>query len=121
MSAQPTEPEQHPASNHKPLVALVVFLGVLIVLGLGGLVYGLMTRTGKSEVPQAATQAAEPTAVSNIPATVDVSGRHVIGMTAADGILYLHVLDDAGQERIRAYDSGGGLLFEVDPNPRPVN
>ena len=117
MSAQPTEPEQHPASNHKPLVALVVFLGVLIVLGLGGLVYGLMTRTGKSEVPQATTQMVEPAA----PVAVDPSGLRVIGMTAADGILYLHVLDDNGQERIRAYDSGGGLLFEVDPNPGTQN
>ncbi|NMM43138.1 hypothetical protein HH303_01525 [Rhodospirillaceae bacterium KN72] len=120
MSAQPTEPEQHPASNHKALVAVVVFLGVLIVLGLGGLVYGLMTRTGKSEVPQTVTQTIEPAKAANTPALADLPGRRVVGMTAADGILYLHVLDDDGQERIRAYDSGGGLLFEVDPYPAVV-
>lgn len=123
MSSNQIDPNEHPVRANRGIVTIVVVLGILIVLGLGGLVYGIALKAGKlgeSETPPQTVEEAADTTQSGstqpvVPPMLMQTGTIVRGMTAEDGRLYLHVVLPDGAERVRAYDAEGNLLHEIDP------
>ena len=94
------------------LKALVIFMGVLIIAGMGLLVYGLMTRvTWSDEAAPAAMAPASPVArigtiTSNLPA-----GAAVASVSVDTGRAVVHVrLADGGAE-IRLFDLATGTAM----------
>ncbi len=86
---------------------MVIFLGVLIVIGLGILVYGIATKAGKLADGPATVEAASVT----LP-----EGATIVEMTSGEGRLYLHVEGpDAGQS-IYIFDDRGRHLGTIDLN-----
>lgn len=85
------------------LKALVIFLGVLIVLGLGVLVYGIATKAGKlGDAPPTFDEA-----TVTLPA-----GASVVEMRPDGDRLYLR-LSAPGGERILVLDRDGNRLGEI--------
>ena len=99
MSAHDIDPNEHPVRANRGIVSVVIILSILIVLGLGGLVYGMATKAGKLGKGDAAPAA----------------GHRVRSMSAAGGTLYLNLVLPDGREVVRAYNSGGTLLYEIEP------
>lgn len=85
------------------LKALVIFLGVLIVLGLGVLVYGIATKAGKLGDGPAPFEDASVA----LPA-----GGSILEMRPAADRLYLRVETPAG-ERILVLDAEGRKIGEI--------
>lgn len=120
MAQNDIDPNEHPVRANRGIVIVVATLGVLIVLGLGGLVYGIAMKAGKlgssdnRDVGVAAP--AEPAMSSPSAPSMEMSSdRRVLSMTADGGRLYLLIRAEDGGERVRAYDSTGTLLYEVNP------
>lgn len=109
------DPNEHPVRANRGIVIVVVTLGALIVLGLGGLVYGIAMKAGKlgDSEPAASLEVAPEHAVvrSELRRGSDVRG--LMSMTAAGDRLYLHIRRDDGQEVVRAYDAMGALIYEI--------
>jgi hypothetical protein len=91
------------------LKALVIFMGVLIIAGMGLLVYGLMTRvswddkTVQADAPPASTSVSFAGVSSALPA-----GATVESVAADNGRAVVHVrLVDGGAE-IRLFDLATG-------------
>lgn len=84
---------------------LVIFLGVLIVIGLGILVYGIATKAGK---------------LADAPATVDGAaidlpdGATVLEMTTGEGRLYVRVGNPSGGQSILIFDDRGRDLGKIE-------
>lgn len=114
MSSNQIDPNENPVRANRGIVTIVVVLGILIVLGLGGLVYGIAMKAGKlgeTNEPESTTpQTSEVT-----PPPLVQTGTAVRGMTTGNGRLYVHVVLPDGSERIRVFDAGGTLLHEIDP------
>ena len=110
MSKKPFEPTEHPFRRHKGLVILVASLGMLIILGFVGLVYGIAQKASKSNAPETETMpsAAVPPTIPMVP-----GGITVLGMTAADGSVYLTLRLVDGSTVLRGYDETGQQLFET--------
>lgn len=114
MAQNDIDPNEHPVRANRGIVIVVATLGVLIVLGLGGLVYGIAMKAGKlgsSDSPE--TSATVPAPIPT-PAPGGAPGG-VLSMTADGGRLYLLIRTEDGRDVVRAYDSTGTLLYEVDP------
>ena len=95
---------------------LVIFLGVLIVLGLGGLVYGIATKAGKlgdSSGPVETTEIALP-ADGRVVEMVPGEGRLYVRYARPDGTEAILILDDRGRKvgfvdlRADGDDAGSG-------------
>lgn len=99
----------HPVRANRGIVSVVVVLGVLIVIGLGGLVYGIAQKAGKL----GQSETAEIAPVSN--PVYDAGQGRLVGMTADAGILYLHIRLGDGRDIIKAYNPDGGLIYQVSP------
>lgn len=102
----------------KIVKALVIIMGVLIVLGMGLLIYGFVTRLGKAPaedgVPSAARDAAplvpinEPAAgFGDVPVSLEV-GEIVIDMQAEASRLLVRTKTAEGTEVIRVFDLSTG-------------
>ncbi|MBO6838263.1 MAG: hypothetical protein RLW87_04205 [Alphaproteobacteria bacterium] len=122
MAQNDFDPNENPVRANRGIVIVVATLGVLIVLGLGGLVYGIAMKAGKlgsSDAPQSAQNdaaAPAPAAPMPVPApSVATSASGIVSMTADAGILYIHIRTDEGRDIVRAYDRQGVMLFEIDP------
>lgn len=103
----------HPVRANRGIVTVVVILGVLIVLGLGGLVYGIALKAGKLGQPEPEKSETRPVEG----ASSEISGRRIVGMNVDSGRLYLHVMHEDGRELIQVYNSEGKKLFDVIPFP----
>ena len=110
MSDQPFEPNENPFRKHKGIVFVVVTLGILIVLGFAGLVYGIALKASKStEDAPPAVSTSQPLP----PVPMISGGSSALGMAAGDGNVYLTLRLDDGTTVLRAYDEQGALLFET--------
>lgn len=95
----------------KAIKGLVIFMGVLIIAGLGLLGYGMYTKAGKSVRP-----AAVPATVATLPATADAFG--VVGLgeplgttitqVTINGGLMAVVIRGRGPDRVHVVDLGQG-------------
>ncbi len=74
------------------LKALVIGMGVLIVVGMIGLVWAIMSRTGNSGAPLSATL--------SVPA-----GSQIRSLAATDARVYLALVDSAGKQVVRVLDA----------------
>lgn len=84
---------------------LVIFLGVLIVLGLGGLVYGIATKAGKL--------GDDPMPIED--ARVDLpSGAEIVEMVPGNGRLYLRYRKPEGGQGILVLDDRGRAVGTID-------
>lgn len=100
----------------KAIKALVIGMGILIVVGLGVLVWGLL-RSGK-ELGQAAPAVQVPLAGSEAVAPggyyatdlVLPAGARVVGMQSVGGLLALHVIGEAGPGKLLMLDPRTGRL-----------
>jgi hypothetical protein len=119
MASEPLDPDEDPVRANRGIIIVVVALGVLLIAGVAGLIYGIVTQMGKPEAP--AEIAAPVAPAAPVPRLEPVPpGAAVRGMTAADGVLYLHLVLPDGREVVRAYDRDGTPLFEIDPTaPMP--
>lgn len=122
MSEHGIDPNEHPVRANRGIVIVVVTLGILIVLGLGGLVYGIAMKAGKlgedeqpvvGEVEVSSSAPSSPALSSSAPSPP--AGYTVRSMTAADGTLYLHLILPDGREVVRAYDRTGEQVYEIEP------
>ncbi|MEQ8440365.1 MAG: hypothetical protein RIM33_18420 [Alphaproteobacteria bacterium] len=111
MTNDTIDPNEHPIRANKGIVTVVVTLGLLIILGLGGLVYGMAMKAqglGSEEATSSTAPAAPQIPVADSGAIQSVtngpSGRILIEMRDADG-----------RETVRVYDRDGAFLFEIDP------
>ena len=89
------------------LKALVIFLGVLIVAGMGLLVYGLMTRVSwqKDDAGQAAVDTARPFGL--IEAALP-KGAKVAGVSVDGGRAIVDIRLSNGGAELRVYDLATG-------------
>ena len=91
------------------LKALVIFLGVLIVLGLGVVVYGIATKVGKSDDAPARFSEASVA----LPA-----GYEIVEMRPHGERLYLR-LEGPDGPRILVLDARGRRVGEIAMEPEP--
>lgn len=105
------DPNEHPVRANRGIVIVVVTLGVLIVLGLGGLVYGIAMKAGKlgEDDPPAMEETVEDRPLPR--SEPGVAG--LMSMTADGDRLYLHIRRDDGREVVRAHDASGALIYEL--------
>jgi len=111
MTNDTIDPNEHPIRANKGIVIVVVTLGILIIIGLGGLVYGIALKAqglgSDEEVPPTAVIDATP---------VDVPSGVIQSVTTnASGRILIEVRDGSGRETVRVYDRDGSFLFEIDP------
>ena len=99
------------------LKALVIGMGVLLVLGIAGLVYAIVTDAGKrpsaEEAPAMGAAPAQmgPAPMGNVPARIDVpAGTDLVAIHPDGGRLYLH-LKTADGARILVLDASSGAAL----------
>lgn len=99
--------------GYRILLAVVIGLGVLIVLGLGALAIGLVTRaTAPGPAPRAAVQ-------TDLPITYNLPpGAQIVAMQTADGRLILQVRSNEGDEADIVDLQSGRLIGQVKTAPR---
>lgn len=116
MSDQPFEPEENPFRKHRGIVFIVAALGILILLGFAGLVYGIALKASKSEVVETNSTDDDArrigaSAISPVPRIAE--GESVLGMTAGDGNVYVSLRLSDGRIVLRGFDAQGAFLFET--------
>lgn len=109
----------------KAIKALVIFMGVLIVAGLGLLGYGMYTKAGRSVKPSTVTT---PPGAVVLPADVEAfgaldlpqpPGTRIAAATVSGGVLVLHLTDGGRPDRVTLIDLGrGSVLGNVRLTPR---
>ena len=94
--------------SNKGLIFLVVGLGALIVLGLVAVVTGIVI---KSSGPAAGLFGS---GAASVETTVTLSaGARVIGVTADDGVLHVHLETDGGASVWRIDAASGRVLGKM--------
>lgn len=87
------------------LRALVVIMGVMIIAGMGLLVYGMMTQISRGdETEQSAAAKAFGNVASSLPA-----GAVVAGVSVDDGRAVVHVRLARGGAEVRIFDLDTGM------------
>jgi hypothetical protein len=109
------DPNEHPIRANRGIVIVVAALGALIVLGVGILIYGVSTQTGKrqAEPTELAVEEAPGVSGRTVSASPPLGSVSVLSMTADGGRLYLLVRKSNGESVIRALDATGALIYEV--------
>lgn len=99
----------------KAIKALVIGMGILIVVGLGVLVWGLL-RSGKElgqtapvQVPLAGGEAAAPGGYYATDLALP-AGARVVGMESVGGLLALHIAGKDGPDTLLMLDPRTGRL-----------
>lgn len=110
MATEPFDPDQNPVRANRGIVVVVIALGLLLIVGMGGLLYGIVAQVGKPEEGTARAPASLPPTASN-----PEIGQAVRGLTAVADRLYLHIILPDGREVVRAYGEDGRLIYEIDP------
>lgn len=104
------------------LKALVIFMGVLIVVGMGILAYGISVKFGQ-KVEEEAAASATPRAAASMPWPGDVTvvvpaGARVAETIVAEGRMIVRIaLPDGGQRFIVVDLVGGRQLGAVELTP----
>lgn len=117
MPADPTPPPDEKAEsvihNNRGIVIVVATLGALIILAVGGMIYGIMTKSGKhSDAP--VTEQADT--APSIPQAAPITGMGtILEVNSQPGRLYLHIRTKSGAEILRIYDENGILISELEP------
>lgn len=103
--------------TNKALVALVIGLGVVIVLGMGVIAYGLAQKaadpsfrffaTTPSDAPKDATKGTVAGADISVPLPV---GTSVVSVTRADDLLMVHTVDEEDASAVLFIDLKDGRI-----------
>lgn len=117
MPADPTKPPDEKAEsvirNNRGIVIVVATLGALIILAVGAMIYGIMTKSGKhSDAPAIEQTDAAPS--NPQPAPITGLGT-ILEVNSQPGRLYLHIRTKSGAEILRIYDENGILISELEP------
>jgi hypothetical protein len=136
MPADPTpSPDDKAESvirNNRGILIVVATLGALIIFAVGGMIYGIMTKSGKhsdaSAPEQTVTAPVEPatspatvattnngSAPQNTPPKQATDQAQILGISSQPGRLYLHIRTRSGAEMLRIYNENGGLITELEP------
>lgn len=104
----------------KAIKALVIFMGILIVAGLGLLGYGMYTKAGRSVKPSPVETSAAPA----LPSVVSVEntafetvvlrqppGTRIAAAEVSGGLLVLRLTDGGQPDRVSVIDVGRGSLL----------
>ncbi|MDF1750365.1 MAG: hypothetical protein P1V34_15975 [Alphaproteobacteria bacterium] len=120
MPSDPTpSPEDKSESvirSNRGIVIVVATLGALIIFAVGGLIYGIMTKSGKHSdaSPTQQTQAVPISpAIETAPATTGAA--QILGISSQENRLYLHIRTQSGRDVVRIYDQNGMLITELEP------
>ena len=114
MPADPTTPPDEKAEsvirNNRGIVIVVATLGALIILAVGAMIYGIMTKSGKHSDAPAIEQA--DAAPSN-PQAAPITGLGtILEVNNQPGRLHR---TKSGAEILRIYDENGILISELEP------